>query len=142
MIDDAAIILVEISCTDSDVELFEPVCSDSDVEFVELVCSDVTKDFSSTFDIGSMIGGSKTSSITGTFTLSFESSRMNVILYCEALMLVEPFFLMSSQLIDDTPLSFKKLAALSKSTVKVTISPSSSSILGKSSDQDYESDVI
>ena len=57
-------------------------------------------------------------------------------------MLVEPFFLMSSQLIDDTPLSFKKLAALSKSTVKVTISPSSSSILGKSSDQDYESDVI
>lgn len=82
MLDVSAIILVEISCTDSDVELFEPVFSDSDVELVELVWLDDTNDSSSTFDKGAIIGGSKTSSITCTFTLSFESSRMNVILYC------------------------------------------------------------
>jgi hypothetical protein len=52
-------------------------------------------------------------------------------------MLVLPFFFMSSHLIDDTPFSFKKLAAFEKSAVKVTISPSSSIILGKLSNQDY-----
>jgi hypothetical protein len=82
VLDDAVIILVETSCTDSDAELFKPVCSDSDVELVELVFSDVANDISSSFEKGAIIGGSKTSSITGTFTLSFESLRMNVILYC------------------------------------------------------------
>ena len=74
--------MVEISCTDSDVELVEPVCSDSDVELVELVCSDEANDVFWTFDKGAIIGGSKTSSITGNFTLSFESSRMNLIVFC------------------------------------------------------------
>jgi hypothetical protein len=52
------------------------------------------------FERGAIIGGSKTSSINGTLTFSFVSSRMNVIGYCNACMFVEPSFLMSSQLID------------------------------------------
>ena len=66
------------------------------------VGSDEFYETSSTFAISGAIttGGSITNSMNVTLTLSFLSSRMNVIRYKPDLMLEEPPFLMSSQSIE------------------------------------------
>ncbi len=87
--------------------------------------------------------GSKTKRLNFTVTLSFLSSRISLIKYFSDLIFDYPPFFMSKQSIEETPLSYRKLAADPKSTVNFTTSAASKSIIsGSAIDQDVETFVI